>query len=93
MATFCSFSHGDADAFRPLVDNLRYDDPFLVLADYAAYVDCQAQVSAAWQDTDAWTRMSVLNTARSGKFSSDRAIAEYCDEIWNVQPVTVKVDR
>jgi starch phosphorylase len=87
------FSGGDADVFRPLVDNLRYDDPFLVLADYAAYVECQGRVSAAWQDTDAWTRMSMLNTARSGKFSSDRAIAEYCDEIWNVHPVTVKVDR
>ena len=87
------FSRGDADVFRPLVDNLRYDDPFLVLADYASYVDCQGLVSAAWQDTDAWTRMSILNTARSGKFSSDRAITEYCDEIWNVRPVTVKVER
>jgi glycogen phosphorylase len=48
-------------------------------------------VSSAWQDTDAWTRMSILNSARSGKFSSDRAIAEYCKEIWNVLPVTVKV--
>ena len=87
------FSGGDTDVFRPLVDNLRYDDPFLVLADYASYVACQEQVSAAWQDTDAWTRMSILNTARSGKFSSDRAITEYCDDIWNVHPVTVKVDR
>jgi starch phosphorylase len=87
------FSHGDTDVFRPLVDNLRYDDPFLVLADYAAYVDCQDRVGAAWQDTDAWTEMSILNTARSGKFSSDRAITEYSDEIWNVAPVTVKVDR
>ncbi|HJR88727.1 MAG TPA: glycogen/starch/alpha-glucan phosphorylase [Mycobacterium sp.] len=86
-----SFSHGDTEVFRPLVDNLRYDDPFLVLADYAAYVSCQQQVSAAWKDTEAWTRMSILNTARSGKFSSDRAIAEYCDDIWNVLPVTVKV--
>ena len=87
------FSNGDPDVFRPLVDNLRYDDPFLVLADYAAYVECQDQVSTAWRDTDAWTRMSILNSARSGKFSSDRAIAEYCDDIWNVHPVTVKVDR
>ena len=55
-----------------------------MLADYAAYVECQGRVSAAWRRTDAWTRMSMLNTARSGKFSSDRAIAEYCDEIWNV---------
>jgi starch phosphorylase len=84
------FSRGDTEVFRPLVDNLTHDDPFLVLADYAAYVSCQQQVSAAWQDTDAWTRMSILNSARSGKFSSDRAIAEYCDDIWNVLPVTVK---
>ena len=85
------FSGGDTEVFRPLVDSLSHHDPFLVLADYAAYVDCQEAVSAAWQDTDTWTRMSILNTARSGKFSSDRAIAEYCDYIWNVPPVTVKV--
>jgi starch phosphorylase len=84
-----TFSHGDTEVFRPLVDNLRYDDPFLVLADYAAYVECQGRVSATWRDSDAWTRMSILNTARSGKFSSDRAIEEYCDDIWNVLPVTV----
>jgi glycogen phosphorylase len=87
------FSNGDTDVFRPLVDNLRYDDPFLVLADYASYIACQEHVSAAWRDTDAWTRMSILNTARSGKFSSDRAITEYCDDIWNVHPVTVTVER
>ena len=51
-----TFSHGDTEVFRPLVDNLRYDDPFLVLADYASYVDCQDRVSAAWQDRDAWTQ-------------------------------------
>ena len=86
-----AFSRGDTEVFRPLVDNLRYDDPFLVLADYASYVEAQERVSAAWRDIPAWTRMSILNTARSGKFSSDRAIAEYCDDIWNVLPVTVKV--
>jgi len=86
------FSRGDTEVFRPLVDNLRHDDPFLVLADYASYVECQEQVSAVWRDIPSWTRMSILNTARSGKFSSDRSIAEYCDDIWNVLPVTVKVD-
>jgi glycogen phosphorylase len=86
-----TFSHGDTEVFRPLVDNLRFDDPFLVLADYSSYIECQDRVSAAWQDTSAWTRMSILNTARSGKFSSDRAIEEYCDDIWNVGPVTVTV--
>jgi starch phosphorylase len=86
-----TFSRGDTDVFRPLVDNLRVDDPFLVLADYAAYVECQERVSAAWQNPVAWSRMSILNTARSGKFSSDRAIAEYCADIWKVVPVTVTV--
>ena len=69
--------------------NLRYDDPFLVCADFASYLAAQEQVGAAWLDKDAWTKMSILNTARSGKFSSDRAIAEYCDEIWNVWPLSV----
>jgi starch phosphorylase len=85
------FSHGDTEVFKSLVDNLRHDDPFLVVADYASYVECQDRVAAAWQDGDAWSRMSILNTARSGKFSSDRSITEYCDDIWNVSPVTVRV--
>ncbi|WP_430232930.1 glycogen/starch/alpha-glucan phosphorylase [Nitrosomonas communis] len=84
------FSRGDAEVFRSVVDNLTFSDPFLVLADYAAYIACQEQVNVTWQDKEKWTRMSILNTACSGKFSSDRAIREYCDEIWNVQPVTVK---
>nr|MDT0523089.1 glycogen/starch/alpha-glucan phosphorylase [Streptomyces sp. DSM 41633] len=72
------FSRGDTEVFRPIVDTLRYTDPFLVLADYASYMQCQQRVSEAWQKADGWTRMSILNTARSGKFSSDRAITEYC---------------
>ncbi len=86
------FSHGDREMFRLLVENLLHSDPFLVLADYAEYVACQERVSAAWKDPKRWTRMSILNTARSGKFSSDRAIREYCDEIWNVQPVRIALD-
>ena len=58
-----TFSHGDTEVFQPLVDNLRYDDPFLVCADYAAYVECQDKVSAAWLDGESWTKMSILNTA------------------------------
>ena len=84
-----AFTHGDTEILRPVVDNLIHHDPFLVLADYRSYVDCQAKVSAAWQDDDTWSRMSILNAARSGKFSSDRAIAEYCDKIWNVDPMPV----
>ncbi|MGV9796891.1 glycogen/starch/alpha-glucan phosphorylase [Mycobacterium sp. NPDC003449] len=84
-----TFSHGDTEEFRPLVDNLRHDDPFLVLADYASYIACQDQVSTAWRDVAAWTRMSIRNAARSGKFSSDRAITEYSDDIWGVVPVSV----
>jgi starch phosphorylase len=86
------FSRGDAEVFRPVVENLVHADPFLVLADYADYVACQEKVSAAWRDTERWTRMSILNTARSGKFSSDRAIGEYCDEIWGVEPVKIDLD-
>ena len=86
-----TFSHGDTEVFRPLVDNLRHEDPFLVCADYASYVNCHEQVGAAWQDRESWTKMSILNTARSGKFSSDRAITEYCDDIWNVWPLTIKI--
>jgi starch phosphorylase len=83
------FSRGDREVFRPLVDNLLHADPFLVLADYAAYLACQEEVAAAWADRARWTRMSILNTARSGKFSSDRSIREYCEAIWNVKPVEV----
>ncbi|RJX25541.1 MAG: glycogen/starch/alpha-glucan phosphorylase [Desulfurivibrio sp.] len=87
------FSHGDQEIFRPLVDNLRYHDHFLVLADYAAYAACQNRVSAAWEDQESWTVMSILNTARAGKFSSDRAIRQYCEEIWNVRPIPVSMSR
>ena len=84
------FSGGDRSVFAPLVSNLVDHDPFLVLADYADYIRCQGEVDQTWHDPQAWARMSILNSARSGKFSSDRSIAEYCDEIWNVQPVSIK---
>ena len=83
------FSHGDTELFRPLVESLIHQDPFFVLADFAAYIDAQAAVDRAYQDPAAWTRRSILNTARIGPFSSDRAIAEYCQDIWNVAPVPV----
>jgi starch phosphorylase len=75
--------------FRPLVDNLTSSDPFFVLADFAAYVKAQERVAAAWLERDAWTRMSIANVARSGKFSSDRSIREYATRIWSLRPVDV----
>jgi starch phosphorylase len=87
-----TFSHGDREVFRPLIDNLCNSDPFLVLADFSDYVACQERVNAAWRDAGHWTRMSILNTARGGKFSSDRAVREYCDDIWNLKPVRIKLD-
>jgi starch phosphorylase len=85
------FSRGDRATFAPLVDNLVRYDPFLVLTDYADYVACQERVAAAWRDRERWTRMSIANSARSGKFSSDRAIREYCDRIWRVKPAPVSL--
>jgi starch phosphorylase len=86
------FSNGDTEAFRPLVDNLCQSDPFLVFADYADYIACQDKVAGVWEDPENWTKMSILNTARAGKFSSDRAIREYCDQIWQV-PATPIIKR
>ena len=64
-----------------------------MLADYAGYVACQERVSEAWKDPQRWIRMSILNTARAGKFSSDRAIREYCDRIWDLHPVRIAPDH
>jgi starch phosphorylase len=83
------FSRGDTELFRPLMDGLMQYDPYLLFADFAAYVECQSRVSEIYRDVDRWTRMSILNTARSGKFSSDRTIREYCEEIWRVKPVPI----
>jgi starch phosphorylase len=80
---------GDTSLFRSLVENLLGSDPFLVLADYQAYVACQEQVSQLWRDEQAWARKSILNAARMGKFSSDRSIRDYCRQIWNVTPVSI----
>ena len=77
------FSAGDRNLFQPLVDHLLSRDDYLLLADYQAYIDCQDRVSAAFRDRKKWTHMSILNVARMGKFSSDRAIREYCEQIWH----------
>ena len=81
------FSDGDRGLFHPLVESLLTRDDYMLLADYQAYVDCQQRVSEAYADQNNWTRMSILNTARVGRFSSDRSIREYCRDIWKVQPI------
>jgi starch phosphorylase len=83
------FSAGDTSLFKPLVDGLLENDPYLLLADYQSYVDCQDRVSDAYMDQDRWSKMSLYNTARMGKFSSDRAIREYCREIWHAEAVKI----
>jgi starch phosphorylase len=85
------FSHGEQQLFAPLVANLRAQDPFLVCADYRAYLDCQDNVNQQYLNTSLWTQMSILNVARIGQFSSDRAIQEYVHDIWKVKPISVKL--
>ncbi len=83
------FSGGDREMFRPIVEALLDGDEYLVLADYRAYLDCQDEVSRAYGDPERWAAISILNVARSGKFSSDRAIREYCQDIWHVSPMQI----
>jgi starch phosphorylase len=77
------------DVLTPLRDNLLYHDPFLCLADFESYCQAQEKVSKAFKDKARWGKMAVLNTARVGKFSSDRTIAEYAKDIWKLKPVKV----
>ena len=81
-----AFSPGDRALFAPLVADLVEKDRFLVLADFRSYSDCQQAVDAAWRDQDGWTRSSIRNVARAGRFSSDRSIREYASEIWRITP-------
>lgn len=82
-----AFSGGDKSVFEPIVSNLLYDDRFMVLADYSSYIAAQAEVDAAYADTDAWTRSAILNIARCGFFSSDRSMRDYLERIWHARPV------
>jgi starch phosphorylase len=86
------FTNGDRGVFRPLVESLLSRDDYLLLADYQAYVDCQERASEAYRDPASWTRMSILNAARVGRFSSDRSIRDYCRDIWHVS-VTAPDER
>ncbi len=83
------FSNGDQGLFRHIVDSLLYDDQYMLFADYQSYIDCQDQVDRSYRDRHNWTRLSILNSARVGKFSSDRSIRDYCRKIWDVEPFPV----
>jgi starch phosphorylase len=86
------FSPAEPGLFKPLLDRLlKEGDPFMVLADFGAYLRCQERVSQTYRDQSCWTRASILNTANTGKFSSDRTIREYASEIWKIHPVHVKL--
>jgi starch phosphorylase len=87
-----TFSRGDTSLFRPMVESLLGDDPWLLLADFRSYVERQAEVERAYLDPERWTRMSILNTARMGFFSSDRSIADYARDVWRVTPVPIAAD-
>jgi starch phosphorylase len=83
------FTPDEPGCLNMLRDNLIHHDPFLVLADYQSYSDCQLKVDAAFKDKAHWAKMAILNTARMGKFSSDRTIAQYAKEIWKLDPVSI----
>ena len=85
------FSNGDGELFSPILHNLTGTDPFFVMADFADYVKVQEDVNRAWTNRTEWNRMSLLNTARSGFFSSDRSIREYCESIWDVKQLPVEI--
>ena len=93
LLTSGHFSPADPGLFRPLVDGLVHHDPFLVLADYRAYLDAQARVERAWLDPRWWTRASILNVARMGGFSSDRSVREYAQHIWKLPAVRIPLDE
>ena len=86
------FSPEDPELYRNMVEGLLTKDPYLLCADFDAYIECQDRVSRCYLDADDWARMAVLNIAKSGKFSSDRTIQEYAREIWKVTPVKVSLD-
>lgn len=81
------FSTRDRSMFDPVIGALLRNDPYMVLKDFQSYIECQQRVADAYRNNTHWTKMSILNVARMGKFSSDRSIKEYCDNIWKVQPL------
>lgn len=87
-----ALSPSNPGLFNPLLDAMLNYDHYMILADYAHYIQCQDQVGKLWQEPRQWARKSILNVARMGTFSSDRSIGEYCERIWKVGPVPVELD-
>jgi starch phosphorylase len=87
-----TFSHGDRGLFNPLIQSLLSSDPYMVMADFEAYVECQTKVDELFLQPDKWVRKSILNVARMGFFSSDRAIRQYCEDIWHVDPLPIDLN-
>ena len=86
------FSPSEADRFQDIINTLtHHGDHYLVLADYADYVNCQEQVAELYRDQESWTRKAILNTANMGKFSSDRTIQQYADDVWQAKPVEISL--
>ncbi len=85
------FSRGDRSLFADLVDALLQWDEYLVLADYRSYIDCQDKAGQIYRDQEQWSRAAILNVARTGKFSSDRSIRDYCENIWRAQAVPIEL--
>ena len=83
-------AHGDKDLFRPIYNNLVQQDPYLLLKDYRSYMECQERIHEEWQEPARWARKSILNVANMGKFSSDRSIKDYCENIWKTSPVKIR---
>ncbi|HOP85363.1 MAG TPA: glycogen/starch/alpha-glucan phosphorylase [Syntrophorhabdaceae bacterium] len=83
------FSPEQLNLFQPIVNALLQRDEYFVLADYESYIECQERVGRTYLDADRWTKMAILNVARSGIFSSDRSIKEYAEKVWGIKPVLV----
>jgi starch phosphorylase len=86
------FSPDDPALFQPLTEGLLNHDPFMVLADYRTYINCQEEAGRLYKDREKWTRKSILTVSRMGYFSSDRSIREYCERIWKISPVSIELD-